>query len=190
MFNNYNIILASGSPRRKELLEKMDIAFEQTSLDIDESFPKELPANEVAEYLAVKKSMAFRDLTEKEILITADTTVIHQNKVLNKAADKAEAREMLERLSGCEHEVVSGVCVRTRDKKISFSSTTSVKFHELTDAEIEHYIERYEPFDKAGAYGIQEWIGLIGIEAIEGSYFTVMGLPTFDLYRALKEITS
>jgi septum formation protein len=185
----YRLILASKSPRRQELLRSLEVDFEIRTKDVDEDFPEDLNPNLVAEFLAIKKSEAFEKLAENELLLTSDTTVICNGKILNKAADYNEAFGMIEMLSGKSHEVITGVCLRTKDQRIAFSETTKVTFATLTTAEIDHYIKQYKPFDKAGAYGIQEWIGMIGIEKIEGDFYNVMGLPLHRLYRALTQFT-
>ncbi|MFT6829150.1 MAG: septum formation protein [Roseivirga sp.] len=183
----YRLILASKSPRRQELLRSLEVDFEIRTKEVDESFPTDLEPFLVAEYLAVKKSEAFDVLAESELLLTSDTTVICDGKILNKAADYIEAFRMIKMLSGKSHEVVTGVCLRTSNQKVVFSETTKVTFAELLDTEIDHYIKQYKPFDKAGAYGIQEWIGMIGIEKIEGDFYNVMGLPLHKLYRAFQQ---
>ncbi len=182
----YSIILGSASPRRKDILSQLNYQFKQISLDVNEEYPKSLPSVEIAEYLSRKKAKAYQEqLLSNELLITADTTVCLLDKVLNKPSDEKEAFEMLSLLSGKEHKVVSGVCLSTKANVISFSVSTKVVFKELSKEEILFYIKNYQPFDKAGAYGIQEWIGLIGVKKIEGSYFNVMGLPSFALEEAL-----
>ncbi|PIQ47471.1 MAG: septum formation protein Maf [Cytophagales bacterium CG12_big_fil_rev_8_21_14_0_65_40_12] len=181
----YRLILASKSPRRQKLLRSLEVDFEIRTKDVDEDFPEDLDPNLVSEFLAIKKSEAFDALAENELILTSDTTVICNGKILNKAADYNEAFGMIEMLSGKSHEVITGVCLRTSDQRITFSETTKVTFATLTTAEIDHYIKKYQPFDKAGAYGIQEWIGMIGIEKIEGDFYNVMGLPLHRLYRAL-----
>jgi len=184
---NYQIILASQSPRRQELLKNLGINFVvRTKRGIQENFPAGLHKDEIAVYLADLKSDAFYpDLRENQLLITADTIVWHEQRVLNKPTDYNDARQMLSSLSGKTHEVITGICLRTKSKKRSFFSSTKVKFKQLKTSEIEFYIRHYKPFDKAGAYGIQEWIGMVAIESIEGSYFNVMGLPTALLYKEL-----
>ncbi|MDD5871788.1 MAG: Maf-like protein [Bacteroidales bacterium] len=186
--NDFEIILASGSPRRRELLGGLGIDFRVARLnDVDESYPDDLPANEVAEYLSKKKAEAYRQsLTERQLIITADTVVITDGEILGKPTDAADATRMLKALSGAVHQVVTGVTVMTTAKTVSFSATTNVRFAPLSDEEIDYYISQYRPFDKAGAYGIQEWIGYIAVEGIEGSYFNVMGLPIQKLYTVLK----
>tara|TARA_R110001592_G_scaffold276441_4_gene543547 strand:- start:1366 stop:1932 length:567 start_codon:yes stop_codon:yes gene_type:complete len=181
----YRLILASKSPRRQELLRSLEVDFEIRTKEVDESFPATIPVNEVAEYLAVKKSQAIEDLKENELVITSDTTVLNEGKILNKADNAEEAFEMIRSLSGKTHQVITGVCLRSSTKKVSFSETTKVTFRALEKAEIEHYIQNYKPFDKAGAYGIQEWIGMVGIEKIEGDFYNVMGLPLHRLYKQL-----
>ena len=182
----YRLILASKSPRRKALLESLGLDFEVESNEVDESFDESLDPNGVAEFLAKKKSYGFRELSNDELLISSDTTVILNGKVLGKPADKKEAIQMITSLSNNTHQVVSGVCLRTREKEVSFSVSTTVSFDSIESSEIEHYIDQYKPFDKAGAYGIQEWIGMIGIKSIEGDYYNVVGLPVNNLYQTLK----
>lgn len=185
--STYNIILGSQSPRRKELLAGLDIEFTTKVIPgLEETYPDTLQGEEIPIYLAEQKADAYT-LEDNDLLITADTIVWLNGHVYGKPADEAEAREMLRSLSGKTHDVITGVCVRTNKKNVSFASTTKVRFAELTDAEIEHYVNKYRPMDKAGAYGIQEWIGYIGVEHIEGSYFNVMGLPIQRLYTVLKE---
>ncbi len=185
-----HIILASNSPRRRELLAGLDLEFEVRVLpDIDESYPKDLPAAEVAGYISREKSDSYRALIgEDDLVITADTVVIVGNEVLGKPKDADEARRMLHLISGRTHQVITGVCLLTTDKEHSFSVTTDVTFKQLSDDEIIYYIEHYKPFDKAGAYGIQEWIGYIGVTSINGSYFNVMGLPVQRLWEEIKKI--
>jgi len=183
------LLLASNSPRRRELLSSLGLAFEvKVKEDINEDFPEHLKRAEVAEYLASHKADAYLDDLQDEALITADTIVCLQDRILNKPAHYAEAFEMLQALSGRAHEVMTGVCVLTKEQKAVFHDTTKVYFKELSDAEIDYYITNYKPFDKAGAYGIQEWIGMIGIERIEGSYFNVVGLPVQKLYSQLQAL--
>ena len=186
----YPIILASNSPRRQELLRNLGISFSVRVKETDEYFPADMPAEEVAQYLAEQKASAFTEELQDEVIITADTTVVLEDNVLNKPADAEEAYQMLKRLSGKVHKVITGVCLLSNHEgealKTSFSDTTSVFFSQLTDDEIYYYIHHYRPFDKAGSDGIQEWIGMIGIEKIEGSYYNVMGLPVEKLYKQLK----
>lgn len=184
---NYSLILASKSPRRQHLLKEAGFDFVVKTLDTDESYPEALAANAVASYLAKKKAEAFVPLLEDhEAVITADTVVILNDQILGKPKNNAEAKAMLQALSGQLHHVTTGVCIARKSKIVVFDDTTSVRFKQLTDKEIDYYIEKYQPLDKAGAYGIQEWIGMIGIEKIEGSYFTVMGLPTHLVYEELE----
>lgn len=184
----YKIVLASNSPRRKELLAGFGMPFEVRVLDgIDESYPSELPVSEVALYIAGLKANAYRDsLAPDELIITADTVVIVNDEILGKPTDEADAVRMLRELSGCTHQVTTGVCLLTAEKERRFSVTTDVTFKQLTDEEICHYVNSYKPFDKAGAYGIQEWIGYIGVTGLHGSYYNVMGLPVQRIYSELK----
>jgi septum formation protein len=181
-----SIILASQSPRRKELLSLLDLEFEVVVKSIDEVFPKDLKTSEVAEYLAALKASAFTNIEDEQVIITADTVVILNDTILGKPKDKAKATEMLRSLSNKSHQVITGVCLKSAKKTISFSSSTKVYFKNLSDNEIEYYIENYKPYDKAGSYGIQEWIGAIGITKIDGSYFNVVGLPIQELNEQLK----
>ena len=185
---DYKVLLASNSPRRKELLQGIDIDFEIKVLpDIDESYPANLPVEKVAEFIAEKKASSYtNNLKEDELLITADSVVILDGAIFGKPNNKEEANAMLTALSGKAHRVISGVCLATLEKQVSFSVTSEVLFSELSNEEIEYYINRYSPFDKAGSYGIQEWIGYIGVEHLSGSYFNIMGLPIQRLYRELK----
>jgi len=183
----YQLFLASKSPRRSSLLKNLGVDFEVCSSDANEDYTPEYPTEKVAEFLARKKANTL-DLSlfpENVLIISADTVVKLENTLLGKPKDKNEAKAMLRALSGREHEVISGVCLTSKEKQISFSAHTNVWFKKLTDGEIDYYIENYKPFDKAGSYGIQEWIGYIGIERISGSYFNVMGLPVHKLYEAL-----
>lgn len=186
--NKYNIILASASPRRRELLSGLGVDFEILCLpDIDESFPVSLPANEVAGYISVKKAEAYKQqMQTNQLIITADTVVVSENRILGKPHSRENAVEMLRFLSGKTHHVITGVTILTTDKQKTFSVSTDVTFADITDEEIHYYIDRYQPMDKAGAYGIQEWIGFIAVESISGSYFNVMGLPIQRLYQELK----
>lgn len=186
---DYRLILASQSPRRRQLLVDAGIEFVLAPrFECDESFPSTMPADEVAEYLAGLKAEAYPDgLGDNDILLTADTVVIADGKVLGKPKDRAEAVAMLEQLSGREHQVVTGVSLSNALGRRSFSVLSRVKFRGLTLEEIEYYVDNYRPFDKAGSYGIQEWIGYVGIEGIEGSFYNVMGLPVQRVYCELKE---
>lgn len=181
---NYNLILASASPRRRQLLADCGIQFTLAEkFECDETFPATMPCCEVAQHISALKSNAYPNpLSEKEILLTADTVVIAENKILGKPANRAEAVEMLTLLSGRKHTVITGVTIRTATHTHSFSVESSVYFRALTSEEMDYYIDTYKPFDKAGAYGIQEWIGYVAIEGIEGSFFNVMGLPVQRLY--------
>jgi len=182
------IILASQSPRRQELLKGIGIDFKiRVKKDIEENFDSQIPLEDVAEYLARKKANNYNEFIKNgTILITADTVVCTDKTILNKPANKQEAQQMLRSLSGKKHKVITGVCIKSSKKELSFSSESVVYFSELTEEEIEYYIENYQPYDKAGAYGIQEWIGHIGITRLEGSYFNVMGLPIQLVYSKLK----
>lgn len=188
----YQIFLGSQSPRRKNLMEQLGIPFQVWLKDpADESFPEDLSADEVATYLAKKKTIPYLDqLREDTILITADTVVIREGLVLGKPKDYEEASRMLRELSGRSHRVVTGICMRSVKQSCSFSANTEVTFDELTPEEIHYYITEFGPFDKAGSYGIQEWIGLVGVESINGSYFNVMGLPIHQVYQKLKHFTN
>lgn len=182
------ILLGSQSPRRAALLEEMGLQFRQAPADIKEHYPADLKGSEIAEYLAAKKAEALKDLRKShEILLCSDTVVWLENQSLEKASNRDEAMEMLTALSGKTHEVITGLYLGDGSKEILLHDRTKVKFKSLSLAEIEYYIEHFKPFDKAGAYGIQEWIGMIGIEAIEGSYFTVMGLPCHRIAAELQK---
>ena len=185
MFDNKKIILASKSPRRQMILTEAGIDFTVRPVDILEDHFVNLPVDEVAQHIAEQKAKQFPYLKENEIVIAADTTVIINDTILGKPSDKKQAKQMLSSLSGKSHHVTTGVCVKDKHQMYSFSDTTLVHFRTLTDKEIDYYIKNFEPFDKAGAYGIQEWIGMIGVPRIEGSYFTVMGLPMHKLYNVL-----
>lgn len=187
MNSQLNIILGSQSPRRKELLAGLDLPFTtKVILGLEETYPDTLKGEEIPVYLAEQKADAYT-LADNDLLITADTIVWLNGKVYGKPTDEEEAKNMLRALSGKTHEVITGVCLRTNQKNLSFASTTKVTFAQLTEDEIEYYIHKYHPMDKAGSYGVQEWIGYIGVEHIEGSYFNVMGLPIQRLYTALKQ---
>ena len=182
--SDYKVILASGSPRRQDLLQQMGIEFDVKKAEVDETLPNYIPWQESAEYLARLKSNWFRDmdLPPNYLLITADTVVCAHEKVLGKPVDVQDAIDIISALSGAEHEVITGVCLRTATKQFSFSASTRVRFRVLHEDEIQHYVNVYRPFDKAGAYGVQEWIGLVGVESISGSFYNVMGLPTQKLF--------
>ncbi|MDE7381789.1 MAG: Maf-like protein [Muribaculaceae bacterium] len=185
---DYNILLASKSPRRQELMSELHIPFKVITLGgIDESYPSSLPAMEVAPYLSKIKANAYLSrLSENDLIITADTVVILNNKIYGKPDGRESAISMLEELSGKAHHVVTGVSISTHNKQITFSSVTEVVFAELSKKDIEYYVDTFLPFDKAGAYGIQEWIGCIAVERINGSFYNVMGLPVHKLYKELQ----
>jgi septum formation protein len=182
-----HIILASHSPRRRFLLRQLGIEFTEVSAEVDESFPGDYSPDQVAIHIAEKKADHFSDLLDdpKNILITADTLVLINGEILGKPEGKEGAVKMLEKLSGNMHQVVTGICIRSQEKSRSFTSWTDVYFKELSMEEIDFYLDQYQPYDKAGAYGIQEWIGYMGITRIDGSYFNVMGLPVQRLYEEL-----
>ena len=181
-----NLLLGSNSPRRNELLTQLGFGFTKISITCDEDFSPKMAVGEVAEYLANKKSMAYTALQDSDILITADTVVIAEDIILNKPSDRAEAIHMLSTLSGKEHSVQTGVCIRSAAKQESFTSETLVKLKKISQEDIAHYVDTYKPYDKAGAYGIQEWFGLALVESISGSFYNVVGLPTDQLYKRLK----
>ena len=187
---DYRLILASASPRRRELLAACDLEFVLADkFECEECYPADLEADKVAEYLSQLKSNAYpHALGEKDILLTADTVVILGDKILGKPHSAEEARDMIASLSGATHKVITGVTLRTAKQTISLSAESLVSFRTLEAEEVRYYVEKYRPLDKAGAYGIQEWIGYIGIEGIEGSFYNVMGLPVQRLYATLKEL--
>lgn len=187
--NKYRIILGSASPRRKELLAGLGLSFDVKPMpDLDESYPSTLSVNEIPLYIACQKAEAYvKTLADNELLITADTIVWLMGKVLGKPSGREEAIRMLQMLSVKTHEVITGVCMTTKEKRQVFSVSSMVHFHHLSQEDILYYVDTYKPYDKAGAYGIQEWIGYIGVEAIEGSFFNVMGLPVQRLYQELKK---
>jgi septum formation protein len=185
----WRMVLASSSPRRRHLLHGLDMPVEITRVDVDETPPEDLPPADVAEHLARKKSDAWEGiLADDQVLITADTTVLLGNLLLNKPSDDEDARRMLGLLAGKEHLVITGVCLRTVRKTVSFSDQAKVKFRALPENEIAYYVDRYSPLDKAGAYGVQDWIGYTAVERIEGSFYTVMGLPMHRVYAELKRL--
>lgn len=191
MRNSYELILASRSPRRRQLLAELGFSFTVQTKDTEETVPDYVAPSDTAAYLAEKKALAFRkDLNERQAVLAADTVVIVGEEILNKPADEQQATAMLQMLSGNTHRVVTGVCLMTARRLIVCSDTANVHFRPLTDEEIRYYVTRYRPFDKAGAYGIQEWIGMIGITKIEGSFFTVMGLPTHLVYDMIGQINA
>ena len=184
---NFTIILGSASPRRKQLLTELGIEFSIKTTQKEEKYPENLDGAEIAEFLAKQKAEVIsKELTGNYLLITADTIVIQNNEILHKPKDKDEAQRILQNLSGKSHKVISGVCIKSAKKEVVFSSETEVTFNKLSEDEIRFYIEKFKPFDKAGSYGIQQWIGYIGIEKIKGSYNNVVGLPTAELYQKLK----
>ena len=183
----YKLVLASQSPRRRELLKGLDVEFSTCSVDADESFPADLKGADAVQYICKAKADAYRpQLNDNTIAITADTVVILNDKIIGKPKSYEEAFSMIRSLSGRVHEVISAVCIFSKEKCEEFYASTEVHFSEITDEEIKYYIAKYKPFDKAGSYGVQEWIGYIGIEKIVGSYFNVMGLPVKRLYDELK----
>lgn len=186
----WRIVLASGSPRRKELLAQAELEFVIPTLrDIDETFPSDMNAYDVPLFLAKVKADGYVNIIqEKDILLTADTVVILNNEILGKPKDRVEAISMLERLSGQEHEVVTGVALRTKQKEVEFSVTSKVQFGSLTRDQIEYYVDNYNPFDKAGGYGIQDWIGAVAVEAVQGSFYNVVGLPIQMVYKEIVKI--
>ncbi len=183
------IILSSNSPRRKELLAGLDLDFEVRIIPgIDESYPDSVPVDDISQYVASKKAEAYKDSIKKdELVITADTVVVLDDVVLGKPHDEADAKKMLRLLSGNTHKVITGVCLTTTSRQKAFRVITDVTFNELSEEEIDYYVSKYKPFDKAGAYGIQEWIGYIGVTSINGSYFNVMGLPVQRIYKELQD---
>ena len=181
------LILASNSPRRRELLNGLDLDFEvRVKRGVGEKYPKYIPVDSVPEYISREKAEAY-DITDDEILLTADTVVILDGEIMGKPTDAEAARAMLHRLSGHSHHVVTGVTIKTTQRSESFSDVTVVTFRKLTDEEINYYVDRYKPFDKAGSYGVQEWIGYIGVTHIDGSFYNVMGLPVERVYEELKK---
>ena len=183
--NPYRVVLASASPRRRELLAGLGIRFESLSLDVSEDYPKDLPVEEIPCFLAEKKATAY-DISQDCLLITADTIVCFEGRVYGKPQNRSEAERMLTELAGKTHLVITGLYIKTAQKQKTFSVTTKVRFATLDREEINFYLDNFEPYDKAGSYGIQEWIGYIAVESIEGSYFNVMGLPLQRLYSELK----
>ena len=184
----YNIVLASNSPRRKELLQRMGVNFKvRTLFGIDESYPDSLRGEDIVRYISRNKAQAYRSsMAPNELLITADTIVYVEGEVMGKPKTAEQAKEMLHKLSGKSHQVITGVTIVTADRTEDFGVTSQVKFAEITDEEINFYVDNYLPLDKAGAYGIQEWIGIVAVEEIKGSYFNVVGLPVQRLYQKLK----
>ncbi len=185
---NWEIILASKSPRRSELIKNLGLEFKSIVKNIDENFPNDLNKNQIASYISEKKADAFDLQKNNQLLITGDTIIYSNGKVLGKPTNKKEAYAMIESFSGNIHEVISAFCIKTKDKKIIRTDCVKVHFKALESDEINYYINEFSPYDKAGAYGIQEWIGQIGITKIEGSFYTVMGMPIHLLYESLKNI--
>ena len=186
---NYHLVLASGSPRRQQFFKDLDLDFEIRLKDIEEIYPPELKAEEITNYLAELKANAFEgELQANEILITSDTIVWHNNKALGKPKDEQDAFDILKSLSNSTHEVITSVCFKTNSETKLLHEITKVTFNELSEDAIRYYIENYKPFDKAGAYGIQEWIGFVGVSKIEGSYANVMGMPTDKVYEYLNNL--
>ena len=182
------IVLSSNSPRRKELLDELGIDFEVRVIEgIDETYPKELSVEEVPQYIAREKARVYI-VGKDEVLLTADTVVVLGNEIMGKPHDEADAMRMLRQLSGKTHQVITGVCLTTNNKQVTFADITDVSFADLTDEEIKYYVDNFRPLDKAGAYGIQEWIGLAGVTGIKGSYFNVVGLPVHRVYAELKKL--
>ncbi len=181
----YKIVLASQSPRRQELLRGLQVDFSVKVMHVDETYPSDIVGVDIPMYLAEKKADAYR-IDDETLLITADTIVWHEGQVLGKPRDKADAKRMLRQLSGKTHEVITGVCICTTKKRRVFHVISEVRFASLTESEIDYYLENFKPYDKAGSYGVQEWIGYVGVEHIDGSYFNVMGLPIQRVYNELK----
>ena len=187
VMRDYHIILASNSPRRRELLSGLDLEYEVKVLpDIEECYPEGLSIEEIPRYIAAEKAAAYKDImADNDLIITADTVVVLGDEVLGKPTDLNDAKRILRKLSGKTHQVVTGVYLMTKEKERGFSVVTGVTFKELSDEEIDYYVEKYHPLDKAGAYGIQEWIGYIGVTGLNGSYYNVMGLPVQRIYNEL-----
>jgi septum formation protein len=186
--NNYRIILASRSPRRQQLLRDLGLKFEVVNREYDETYPEGLNGDEIARYVAHEKAVSFRnEIGANEIVITADTIVWCNGKVLGKPLDSEDAMRILNQISGNTHEVITGVSIFSQNREVTFSVSTKVTFETLSEEEINHYIDNYRPYDKAGAYGIQEWIGIIACSHIDGSYFNVVGLPVQRLYKELQD---
>jgi septum formation protein len=189
ILKDYKIILASGSPRRQQFFKDLDLDFEIRLKEIAEVYPPNLREEDITDYLAVLKSDAFEgELKDREILITSDTIVWHENKALGKPRDDQDAFAMLKSLSNKTHKVITSVCFKTKDKVEVISDITHVTFNDLSDAQIQYYLEKYQPYDKAGSYGIQEWIGFVGVSKIDGSYANVMGLPVDKVYNYLSNL--
>lgn len=185
----YKILLASKSPRRKELLERLGYSFDVISIDCDEVFPENLETEKIAGYLSQLKANAYSSLKKDEVLITADTIVALNSEILGKPKDEDHARAMLRKLSGKTHEVYTGITIRTTDYEVTRTDVAHVEFSDFCDEEIEYYIKNFKPFDKAGSYGIQEWLGMAKVKSITGSFYTIMGLPAHIIYEELKNLT-
>src|SRR5690554_4815973 len=185
---DHKIILASGSPRRQAFFKELDLDFEIQVKEIDESYPSNLKRSEITDFISQNKAAAFSDLKENDILITSDTIVWLEEEAIGKPKNFDEAKQMLQKLSGKMHEVITSVCFTSNQFQKTVNDTTKVWFKTLSEEEIDYYIKTYQPFDKAGSYGIQEWIGYIGIEKMEGCYFNVMGLPVRLVYKTLSDI--
>ena len=182
-----NIILASQSPRRKQLLEWAEIDFEIIAANTDESFPENLSIEDVAIHIAAEKAKAVQKKAAEKIIIAADTIVVLNNEIIGKPVDREDAIKILNKLSGSHHKVITGVVILQNEKRVSFADTTDVEFHSLTQNQIEFYVDKYKPYDKAGAYAIQEWVGVVGIKCINGDFYNVMGLPVSRVVQALKD---
>ncbi|MFY0672009.1 MAG: septum formation protein Maf [Bacteroidia bacterium] len=187
MNSNHKLLLGSKSPRRKQILEMAGFDFKTVAINCDESYPDTLLPKDVPEYLAKKKSMAMATLNKGELLITSDTIVVLDDEILEKPSNHNHAIEMLFKMSGKSHLVYTGVCLRSIDKSVSFVDQTEVNFKAFSTDELEYYVSNYKPFDKAGAYGVQEWAGMVGVNYIRGSFYTVMGLPIHRVYKEIKE---
>ena len=185
---HYNLILASGSPRRQDFFKQLDVPFSIQLKEVEELYPKHLKANEITEYLADLKSKPFTNLKENDLLITSDTIVWFEDEAIGKPKNTNDAVLMLKKMSGKEHAVYTSVSIKSLEFQKIFSDKTIVEFEDLSEEEINYYLKKFKPFDKAGSYGIQDWIGLIGVEKISGSYFNVMGLPVHKLYKELLKI--
>jgi septum formation protein len=185
--DNLTLVLGSKSPRRQSLIRDMGFRYRIHTSDVEEIYPSDIELSKVPEFLSELKSIPLiESLQENEVLITSDTIVLFENQILGKPLDRDHAIEMLRSLSGKKHDVITGVCLQSISKKVNFSTLTSVYFSHLRDQDIIHYVDTFEPFDKAGSYGIQEWIGLIGVQKIEGCYYNVMGLPVHDIFQQLQ----
>lgn len=182
------LLLASQSPRRKELLSSLGFDFEVVKIDCEEILPENIEIGEAAAYLAELKANAFRNLVDDEVLLTSDTVVAIDHQILGKPKDEADAKRMLQKLSGTTHQVYTGITIKTIDKTITETDVANVELDDISDEEIEYYVQNYKPFDKAGSYGIQEWLGMAKIKKLSGSFYTIMGLPTHLVYKILKEI--